>query len=197
MVSIVRVDSKYDDIDGKLQMFCESASSDSHLAARNMEYFDWENRPETLMNQIFKQKVYDDGGYFLLEENDMFTAGAGFYPFEFDKNIAVSPVRLYVIPTMSDYKRIKKMSYVPSKFFKTHIQNNFKGLVTFANEYNAYGIKYALKAGSDRWIMNGSVNFKLFDESVIYKHTPQQAIYASWQNYEKEIEKCLKKIENI
>lgn len=189
MVSIVRVDSKYDDSDGKLQMFCESASSDPHPAARNMEYLDWENRPETLMNQIFKQKVYDEGGYFLLEENDIFTAGAGFYPFEFDENIAVSPVRLYVIPTMSDYKRIKKMSYVPSKFFKTHIQGNFKGLVTFANDYNAYGIKYILK--------NGKVNFKLFGEEVIYKYTIQQAVYASWQNYDKEIEKCLAKIKNI
>ena len=197
MVSLVRVDSKYDDIDGKLQLFCESASSDPHPAARNMEYFYWEDRPETLMNQIFKQKVYDDGGYFLLEENDMFTAGAGFYPFELDENIAVSPVRLYVIPTMSDYKRIKKMSYVPSKFFTTHIKDNFKGLVTFFNDYNSYGKKYILKAGDNRWIFQGKVTFNLHDKKVFYKNTIQGSIYASWDGYEEEIKKCLQKIENI
>ena len=204
MVSLIRIDSNYEDDDGLLQMFCESASKDPHPAARNMEFYNWEKRPETLLYKIYIEKLFDTGGYFLMLENGVFTAGSGYYTFEYDSNVAVSPVRLYAAPTTSTYRRARNMSYVSYKFLDEEIFKKYKGQVFFLNYYNEYGVEYTLRAGNvkknksrDYWPVKTPIHYKKYESKVIYNNEKQTAIYASWCGYDSEIEKCLKKLKSI
>jgi hypothetical protein len=83
----------------KLLPLCEEAIHDDRPAAINMRAEDWENRPNTLLHCIYKQKRYDDrAGYYIYRENGKIVAGHGYYPFDEDPNMYVQS-RVYSVPS--------------------------------------------------------------------------------------------------
>ena len=111
MDEVIRITSSYA-LDDKLIEFCKSAHRSEDPTSENVEFLDWEDRPETLLNQIYKQRIYDDGGYFCVEEDGRFVAGAGYYPYEDDRNIAIAPVRLFIHPEANAFRGIKLLHKV-------------------------------------------------------------------------------------
>jgi hypothetical protein len=191
----VRIDSKYI-VDNKLLDMCKTADQNDDPTAENIGFLDWWDRPETLMHQIFKQKAYDDGGYYVYEEDGVYLGGMGYYPFEEDKNIFVCPVRLYVIPDLG----IKKSMEVIQRLVG-HVmglaRNNFRAMVFFVNEHNRWRLKSLKNASNPK--MNPYVPFPnqemvVYDKIVRYKYTVQTAIYMDYDNYENEVLECLRKI---
>lgn len=83
----------------KLLPLCEEAIHDDRPAAINMRAEDWENRPNTLLHCIYKQKRYDErAGYYIYRENGKIVAGHGYYTFDEDPNMYVQS-RVYSIPS--------------------------------------------------------------------------------------------------
>ena len=137
----VRIDSSSID-DNKLFDMCKTSEFSEDPTAENMQFLDWNNRPETLLHQNFKQKVYDEGGYFVYEEGGVYLGGGGFYPFEGDVNIVVFPVRLYVIPTLGIKKNmevIQKLIAYMTDVIKTTTE--YRGSVFFVNDHNLWRLK--------------------------------------------------------
>jgi hypothetical protein len=194
MDEVIRIDSSYNDEDGYLQYFCESSVNDKDPTAVNMAYHDWENKPETLMHQIYKQKVYDEGGYFCWLKDDKIIGGMGCYPFELDKNVLVFPTRLYMLhnaPLVRKARIMQKLVPVGSNLAR----DNYRAIVWFVNAYNEWKIKGVRGVTSETRKYKpvlGNNDTKVFDMKVIYKHTEQTALYVDFSNYEEELIKCLK-----
>lgn len=201
MVKLIRIDSKTK-LDDKLIVFCQSAHFSEDPTAENIEFLDWENRPETLLNQIYKQKVYDEGGYFCLEKNDKFVAGCGYYPYEDDHNIATYPVRLYVIPELGIFRGITVMQVCANKTLQYIKEQDYRALLCFINEHNLWRMKFRKTWEKNDWT-NSTKNWqpifpghaiKIYEKLVDYKFTKQYAMYCDYSNYEDQILKCLEKI---
>lgn len=191
----VRIDSRYT-LDDKLIEMCKSAHYSEDPTSENIEFLDWQNRPETLLHQIYIQKVYDDGGYFVYEENEKYLGGTGVYPFEYDTNIFVSPVRLYVIPNLGLKKSIRTIQQLVNKSF-VYSKDNYRACIFFVNEHNRWRLKsveHAINPKKNPYAIFPNVVAKIYDRRVRYKNTDQTAVYFDYENYEKEIIKCLKKI---
>lgn len=197
MGKVVRIDSNFDDVDGVLKSFCSNAELNPDPPARNMEFTDWESRPETLMNQIYIQKIYDAGGYFCLIVDDAIVAGSGAYPFHLDENIIVTPVRLYTPHNLSAIKSVRYIQRL-MKYTTQFARDNYKAMVTFVNDYNEHRIKCIYPASIRRKNFDSpweSAVLKPHDSRVEYKYTIQQPVYSDFDNYENEIKRCLKIIE--
>lgn len=200
MVEVVRVDSRYDDAEGLLHMFCEAANLDDDRASNNIESNNWETRPETLLNQIYKQKVYDEGGYFLLRKGERFVAGLGFYPFEYDKNIMVFGSRMYADHRDNVFAKHRNIAYIASKEIFNHF-SKYRAWVGFINEWNKQRIEFALDGGRQKstrdWEHFNGLDHKLivYPHKVKYKNTVQTCVYNDYNyDYEEEIVECLKRI---
>jgi len=196
MDEVIRITSDYS-IDDKLINFCKTSHFSDDPTAENMEFIDWENRPETLLNQIFIQRVYDKGGYFCLERDGEYVAGCGYYPFEGDENIAVCPVRLYVTPDQGIFTGHKLLQKIQQKTLEYVSKQNHKMLLCFVNEHNMWRTKFL-----DKW-KNPRKNYKsvfpgiptkMYQHKVEYKFTPQWAFYVDYGNYEEKLISCLQKI---
>lgn len=202
MVEIVRVDSNYDDDEGLLHMFCEAANLDTERASTNIESDSWETRPETLLNQIYKQKTYDEGGYFVLRKGERFVAGLGIYPFEHDNNILVFGSRMYADHRDSVFAKHRNISYITSKEIFNHFYD-YRAWVGFINEWNEHRIEFALNGGrqksSREWQHFNNLDHQIlvYPHKVNYKNTIQTCIYNDYNyDYEKEILQCLKNIQS-
>lgn len=202
MVEIIRVDSKYDDPDGLLYMFCEAAVLDDDRASVNIESTNWMNRPETLLNQIYTQKVYDDGGYFVLRKGDRIVAGLGIYPFEYDKNIMVFGSRMYADHRDNVFAKHRNIAYITSKEIFNHFYD-YRAWVGFVNEWNEERIEFALNGGKQKsnrnWQHFNGLDHQLFvyPHKVNYKNTIQTCVYNDYNyDYEKEILQCLNNIQS-
>lgn len=193
MDEVIRIDSNYDDADGYLQFFCESSIKDPDPTAINMTYHGWENKPETLMNQIYKQKVYDKGGYYCWLKDGIIQGGLGCYPFEADENILVFPTRLYMLhnaPLVRKARILQKLVPVGLNIAK----DNYRAIVWFVNEYNEWKIKGVQNVTGETKKYKpilGDNDTKIFEKKVLYKFTEQTALYIDYSNYEKELLICL------
>ena len=191
----VRIDSQ-SKIDNKLFDMCESAHQSKDPTAKNIERRGWINRPETLLHQIFKQKVYDEGGYFAYEEGSRYLGGMGFYPFEEDKNIFVCPVRLYVTPDLSLKKSMRIIQQLVAHTVN-YAKDNYRAMIFFVNEHNKWRLKsmpHTVNPKKNPYAVFPNLETKQYDKTVSYKFTDQTAVYLDYSDYEKEILKCLKKI---
>jgi hypothetical protein len=196
MDEVIRITSSYA-LDDKLIEFCKSAHQSEDPTSENVEFLDWENRPETLLNQIYKQRIYDDGGYFCVEEDGRFVAGAGYYPHEDDRNIAVAPVRLYIHPEANAFRGIKLLHKVTQSVIEYIKKQDHKCFVFFVNEHNMWRTKrhsdWKTSRGNYVSVFPGQP-VKQYEHKVEYKYTPQYAFYVNYENYEKEIITWLEKI---
>lgn len=191
----VRIDSNYK-LDDKLLGMCNSAHLSNDPTAENIESLDWWDRPETLLHQIYKQKVYDKGGYFVYEEDGKYIGGLGFYPFEEDSNIFVSPVRMYVVPDLGLRKSIRTIQKLVNEVF-TYAKDDYRAAVFFVNDHNHWRLKSAQNAVDPKknpYVVFPNLPWKTFEQTTRYKHTDQTAVYLDYTGYEEEILKCLKKI---
>lgn len=196
----VRIDSSSID-DNKLFDMCKTSEFSEDPTAENMQFLDWNNRPETLLHQNFKQKVYDEGGYFVYEEGGVYLGGGGFYPFEGDVNIVVFPVRLYVIPTLGIKKNmevIQKLIAYMTDVIKTTTE--YRGSVFFVNDHNLWRLK-SLKSMMDptkrKLVPFPDLKMVTYDKQVRYKNTEQTAVYFDFDyndSYEQGILECLQKL---
>ena len=191
----VRIDSQHI-VDNKLFDMCKTAEFNTDPTAENIEFLDWWDRPETLLHQIFKQKAYDEGGYFAYEEDDKYLGGMWFYPYEGDKNIFVCPVRLYVIPDLGIKKSItviQKLVHHVVRFAK----DDYRAMMFFVNEHNRWRLKSLSKTVDPKkndYTVFPNMPFVEYESPVNYKYTEQTALYLNYDDYEKEILKCLQEI---
>jgi len=197
MAEVIRIDSRYDDPDGLLQMFCEAAVLDKDRASVNIESLNWEDRPETLLNQIYKQRVYDDGGYFVLKKSDRFVAGLGIYPFEYDNNILVFGSRMYADHRDNVFAKHRNIAYITSKEIFNYFKK-YRAWVGFINEWNEQRIAFALDGGRQKsnrdWQHFNNLDHQLivYPHKVLYKNTIQTCVYNDYNyDYKDEILKCL------
>ncbi len=191
----VRIDSNHI-VDNKLFEMCNSAHLSNDPTAENIESLDWWDRPETLLHQIFKQKVYDEGGYFVYEEDEKYLGGLGCYPFEEDKNIFVCPVRLYVIPDLGLKKSMRVIQQLVAHAVN-YAKDKHRAMIFFVNEHNKWRLKsveHAVNPKKNPYAVFPNLAMKQYDKTVKYKFTDQTAVYLDYNNYEKEILNCLKKI---
>jgi len=79
--------------------FCQHSIGDSRPNAINMDPVDWENKPNTLLYLLYKEKRFDGpkAGYIINIDNQEIVAGHGWYPSDWDSNIYVES-RAYTIP---------------------------------------------------------------------------------------------------
>jgi hypothetical protein len=174
------IDSSYKDT-GLLEEFCRASELDDNPASVNMHYENWETRPETLMHQIYKQKVYDGdrAGYHCILHKDKIVSGSGFYPLEQDKNIVVAPVRTYAIPTKSLHRKILYMVNAAMISRPRYPSMGYKASVHFYNSYNnnlMSKMKEWNEKGRTRF-MEATETFFEFESSVYYKYTKQNCLY--------------------
>lgn len=192
----VRIDSNYK-LDDKLIEMCESAHYSNDPTSKNIEYLGWKSRPETLLHQIYIQKIYDEGGYFVYEEGGEYLGGLGFYPFEYDSNIFVSPVRMYVIQDLGFVKSIRVIQKLFNYVCK-YAEPNFRAMIFFVNENNEWRIKSIKsvywKNEKNKYAPWPTIEAKQYHSKVNYKYTKQIAVYIDYSDYEEGIIKCLKKI---
>lgn len=129
---MIRIDSNSDP---KLVLqLCGHASGDLRPAAVNMDCDDWENKPNTLMHCIYKQKRFDGkgNGFFLYEKDGMALACAGYNVSPFDENMVAAMVRTYTV-------RGKNMWRAHREFMRLcveDIEQDFKGFYSSYNQYN-------------------------------------------------------------
>lgn len=84
----------------KLMPLCAAARLDDRPAAINMRAMDWENRPNTFLHCLYKQKRYDGDRacYYIYREDGKIVAGHGYYQFDEDPDMYVQS-RVYSIPS--------------------------------------------------------------------------------------------------
>jgi hypothetical protein len=193
----VRIDSSCEK-DKKLFDMCKIAEFSDDLTAENVQVLDWKNRPETVLNQIFIQKIYDceNGGYFVYEKDGKYVCGVGCYPFEQDDSIAVFPVRLYISTDLGMKERIQLMRKLIQHTFIRAIKDNYRAAVFFLNDHNLWRAKATIAYMNVR--KNKYLSFvpkiKTFDTKVNYKFTEQTAMYIDFSDYENEVKQCLQQI---
>lgn len=186
MLNIVKVEGE----DPKLKALCGSALFDPSPAARNMELLDWENRPETLWNHVFKQRTYDTGGFYYLEKDGEAVAAAGYYKLP-NENIAVGPTRLYTKYDMSHFARVKHATTIMRHVTDEIISEKFIGAMCFVNEYNL-NLKKIIPMndtpGKKNRYGNRKMKFLPYHQPVNYLYTKQWAMY---QVFEENCEKVI------
>lgn len=94
---IYKIDSSYP-IQPILE-FCSKSLGDERPNAINMDPINWENKSNTLLYVLYKEKRFDGpkAGYLIYTENQQIVAGMGWYPSDWDANVFVQS-RAYTIP---------------------------------------------------------------------------------------------------
>ena len=79
--------------------FCQHSIDDERPNAVNMDPIDWENKPNTLLYLLYKEKRFDGpkAGYLIYIEDKEIVAGMGWYESDWDSNVYVQ-ARAYTIP---------------------------------------------------------------------------------------------------
>lgn len=95
---IVHFDSQSDP--GLLAEFCRASESDTRPASTNMHLTDWQNRPNSLMYVLYKEKRFDGdhSGYVAWVEDNHILCAMGYNECDIDPNMILSCVRAYTLP---------------------------------------------------------------------------------------------------
>jgi len=191
----VRIDSKHI-VDNKLFDMCKTAEFNKDPTSVNIEFLDWWDRPETLLHQIFKQKVYDRGGYYCYEEDGKYLGGMGYYPFEEDENIFVL-ARMYICPDLGMKKTVDILMRLMTHVLIT-ARDDYRAMILFMNSYNDWKLKcfdWAADPKRNKYTAFPNILTTVYDKKVRYKYTEQTAVYLDYnEDYAEEIEKCLQRI---
>ena len=180
MATFKRLDSSYKDEEGLLEFFCNTSLIDKWEGSSNMDTIDWENRPETLFNQLYKQKIYDGNkaGLWILEDDGEIVCSIGLHYIE-EINCGVVS-RVYAKSTFNRFKKIRTLNELFAYLRIEVINKIYDGFIIFANSYNLRFLSHlvTVNLSGDKFTRTKEHSFlENFDKEVIYKHTRQRAIF--------------------
>jgi hypothetical protein len=154
----------------KLVTFCKDASTDDMPASKNLDINDWENKPHTLLYNLFISRRFDKenrAGYIFAEQDNKYIAGAGFYPLTEDPNICIAGTRTYtIINKRGDFIHGNFVLPKQIELAKTY---DYKTIILTFNEYNL-------------WLKEGIENLGKRKISTIGRKIPDS--YCGWLSLE-------------
>jgi hypothetical protein len=179
MAELKRLDSNYKDEDGILEFFCNTSLNDEWLGSNNMDTIDWENRPNTLFNQLYNQKIYDGekSGLYVYEEDEILCCVGLHYIEEIDCCVAS---RVYAKASFNKFKKMRLLSDIFDELWKNVITPNYSGWINFVNEYNIPMMNHLYKVNESGKKFKRKKTycvFEKFEKELIYKDTKQFAIF--------------------
>ena len=180
MAELKRLDSNYADEDGLLQYFCDTSLNDDWQGAINMSTYDWQDRPESLFNQLYTQKIYDGdkAGLYVYEEDGEIVCSVGLHYIE-EVNCCVAS-RVYAKATFNKFRKMRLLSSIYDDLWKNIITPNYDGWINFVNSYNIPMMEhlYKINRNGDKFTrIDTHCVFEKFDKELTYKNTKQFAIY--------------------
>jgi len=180
--------------------FCFQAKNDKRPAAVNMDAMDWQHKPHTLLNHLFKQKTYDTGGYSLLTRNNKTVAGSGYYQTDLSEHVYVCASRAYTVRGVKD-----GYTYLQGELWHAQLDKirEAQGKIAIGsfNDYNKHFIDTLVAINNpDNWKTSFQENglwyrkpgkriqpIKALPFSVNYQYTEQWLVYAVFDpEYEME-----------
>lgn len=187
----------------KLINFCKDASTDNKMpASENMDVIDWEQKPNTLFHAMFTQKRFNRenrAGYLIIEENDQYIGGSGFYPLENDPNICLVSVRTYVIKT----KRSRSLNgvHILPRQIELAKEMNYKSLILTFNKYNLWLMNLIERGGGANnnflglHVPETYKGWKPLDWTINIQYTKQWCLYKHLDNsYDSTFKKTMSNI---
>ncbi len=174
-----RIDSSFVD-NGSLYTLCFGAQRDPHDAARNMEVRFWQDRPETLYNQLYIQKIYDGdkNGFYIYEKDNTVICCAGLTHIP-EANACVMS-RAYANHRVNKFTRVRNYTKFFYEIYDGVISKQYDAWINFFNEYNLAGrnVITNLNDSEDQYTRtNRIMKFVNYDRPVTYKYTKQFAAY--------------------
>jgi len=169
----------------KLINFCKDASSDDKMpASENMNVTNWRQKSNTLFHAMFTQKRFNRenrAGYLIIEENEQYIGGSGFYPLENDPNICLVSVRTYVIKSERS-KSLNGIHLLPRQI-ELAKEMNYKSLILTFNSYNLW-LKNLIERGSGvnnnflgLYVPEVYKGWKSLDWTINIQYTKQWCLY--------------------
>ena len=116
--------------------FCTLCSGDDptkNPARINMDPWEYMQKPHTLMYKLFKEKMFDTGGYGLYIKDDKILGGSGYYVSKIHPQIGVCGVRMYTVPGRQTKYIHSEMMY---KQFDLLKELGMRGYIITWNGYN-------------------------------------------------------------
>jgi hypothetical protein len=169
----------------KLINFCKDASSDDKMpASENMDVTNWEQKSNTLFHAMFTQKRFNRenrAGYLIIEENEQYIGGSGFYPLESDPNICLVSVRTYVIKTERS-KSLNGVHLLPRQI-ELAKEMNYKSLILTFNKYNLWLMNLIERGGGVNnnflglYVPETYKGWKSLDWTINIQYTKQWCLY--------------------
>jgi hypothetical protein len=187
----------------KLIEFCKDSFSDSKMpSAENMDIIDWEQKPNTLFHSLFIQHRFDKekrAGYLVIEEDEKYIGGSGFYPLENDPNICLVSVRTYVIKSERS-KSLNGIHLLP-KQIELAKEMNYRTIILTFNEYNLW-LKNLIERGNGAnknflglYVPDTYKDWKSLDWTINIQYTKQWCLYKHIdESYDDEFKKIMSSI---
>ena len=120
-----------------IEYFCKECELELDKPAKeNMEFTDWENKPNTLLYLLLKTNQFskNNGIFSFLYDNDRIVASSGAYKSEFDENVVIGAVRAW------KSSKFRGGYFIANNIMPYHLnwakENNSKIFALTFNEYN-------------------------------------------------------------
>lgn len=182
MIEVFDINDRCDE--EKLLTFCEDSTSDTKMpGSANLDVDEWFDKPNTLLHTIFTQKRFtkeNRAGYIIVEKNNSYVAGSGFFALDEDPNVCICASRTYTL--VDERLNMYHGNYILPMQYKYARLYNYKTLIMTFNEYNLWLKKSVERLSSGGGLLGKKVpeafyGWNSLEYPILLKGTKQWCLY--------------------